>query len=274
MKKKKGGGGGGANWMDTYGDMVTLLLCIFVLLYSMSTISEDKWKALVQSFNPGGIPTNMENIKGGDGPSAEFDESGGVFDNPDAKEAEQEQIEKDMEELYEALKQMVGSSGLASSVQVTMQGGKVYVSFNDTVFFKADKAEILPGGQEVLAKVSTILESASKSIDEIRIQGHTAQATANKRNEPRGDYRLSFNRAMEVMLFIQDNTSIAPARMISEGMGQWRPRSSNATGETRAANRRVELIISGRDLDAEEFNKAMEEYLSYGEEGLTTAQDQ
>ena len=41
--KKKSGGGGGANWMDTYGDMVTLLLCFFVLLYSMSTISEDKW---------------------------------------------------------------------------------------------------------------------------------------------------------------------------------------------------------------------------------------
>ena len=44
MKKKKGGGGG-ANWMDTYGDMVTLLLCFFVLLYSMSTISEDKLRA-------------------------------------------------------------------------------------------------------------------------------------------------------------------------------------------------------------------------------------
>ena len=43
MPKKKGGGGGGANWMDTYGDMVTLLLCFFVLLYSMSTISEENW---------------------------------------------------------------------------------------------------------------------------------------------------------------------------------------------------------------------------------------
>ena len=50
--KKKSKGGGGANWMDTYGDMVTLLLCFFVLLYSMSTISEEKYKAIVLSFNP------------------------------------------------------------------------------------------------------------------------------------------------------------------------------------------------------------------------------
>ena len=49
--KKKSGGEGGANWMDTYGDMVTLLLCFFVLLYSMSTIDQDKWMIIVQSFN-------------------------------------------------------------------------------------------------------------------------------------------------------------------------------------------------------------------------------
>ena len=41
--KKKKSGGGGANWMDTYGDMVTLLLCFFVLLYSISSIDEQKW---------------------------------------------------------------------------------------------------------------------------------------------------------------------------------------------------------------------------------------
>ena len=49
--KKKSGGGGGANWMDTYGDMVTLLLCFFVLLYSISTVDQNKWILLVQSFN-------------------------------------------------------------------------------------------------------------------------------------------------------------------------------------------------------------------------------
>lgn len=51
IKRKKSSGGGGANWMDTYGDMVTLLLCFFVLLYSISSIDQTKWMLVVQSFN-------------------------------------------------------------------------------------------------------------------------------------------------------------------------------------------------------------------------------
>ena len=75
MKKKKSGGGG-ANWMDTYGDMVTLLLCFFVLLYSMSTISEENWKALVMSFNPLADLTIRE-VEGGDGPMSDANNQGG-----------------------------------------------------------------------------------------------------------------------------------------------------------------------------------------------------
>ena len=90
--KKKKGGGGGANWMDTYGDMVTLLLCFFVLLYSMSTISEDKWKAIVQSFNPKAVVTTTD-------PSG----MGGPFADPDVGDknpglSDQEAVENRSEE--------------------------------------------------------------------------------------------------------------------------------------------------------------------------------
>ena len=59
-KRKKGGGGGGANWMDTYGDMVTLLLCFFVLLYSISTLDQSKWIMIVKSFNPDAVDVRSE----------------------------------------------------------------------------------------------------------------------------------------------------------------------------------------------------------------------
>ena len=88
--KKKRSSGGGANWMDTYGDMVTLLLCFFVLLYSMSTISTENWKALVMSFNPKARQIMTEVPSGGDGPSADADSSGvmDTQDNPDGSEGQ------------------------------------------------------------------------------------------------------------------------------------------------------------------------------------------
>lgn len=52
MKKRGKSAESGANWMDTYGDMVTLLLCFFVLLYSISSVDQAKWEMLVKSFNP------------------------------------------------------------------------------------------------------------------------------------------------------------------------------------------------------------------------------
>ena len=64
LKKKKGGGEGGANWMDTYGDMVTLLLCFFVLLYSMSTIDQEKWMLIVQSFNKTALVSTDDTPRG------------------------------------------------------------------------------------------------------------------------------------------------------------------------------------------------------------------
>ena len=52
MKRRKKRADESGSWMDTYGDMVTLLLCFFVLLYSISSVDQEKWRAAVKSFNP------------------------------------------------------------------------------------------------------------------------------------------------------------------------------------------------------------------------------
>lgn len=235
----------GANWMDTYGDMVTLLLCFFVLLYSISTIDESKWKALVQSFNPNAIPAATVN-PGGDGPSSDSDLGAGVDPNPTPT---QEEIDDAMEELYEALKAYAAQTDSGTNIEVTKGDGYVFVSFNDAVFFYGDSYALRPEGEQVLTSVAEILDKASPYIDEIRVMGHTAQAYADRPNNPSNDRFLSSDRATVATIYIQEHaTTIAPARIVSVGYGQHRPIDSNETEESRSHNRRVEIAITGFDV--------------------------
>ena len=132
MRKKRSGGG--ANWMDTYGDMVTLLLCFFVMLYSMSTLDQEKWIALVESFNP----------------VAEAQHSGGVGEDTAAEGLTQQQVDDDIEKLYQSMREYIEEENLSTQISVTKGDGYVFVSFDNTVFFEGNRYTLRDEGKVVL----------------------------------------------------------------------------------------------------------------------------
>ena len=232
--KKKSSGGGGANWMDTYGDMVTLLLCFFVLLYSMSTIDQQKWAEVVKSFNPdilNDLPaSNQTDLQ---------------------EEPTVDEVKQALEALYTQMSDFAETSN--ATVSVSKGDGYVFISFNDAVFFDGDSYTLRADGRAALDGIVPALVEASPYIDELRVLGHTAQATADHTNDPAADRFLASNRATEVLLYLQENIGhdkLDPARIVSMGYGQWRPIAANETAESRVQNRRVELIIAGRGLDS------------------------
>lgn len=253
MKKKKSDGG--ANWMDTYGDMVTLLLCFFVLLYSMSTISEENWKAIVMSFNPNAVKTATI-TEGNDGPIADPD-----IEGSSGIGISQAQVDQDMEQLYEALKAYVSQSDAQSAISVTQGDGKIFISFREAVFFDGDSSILRREAYPILESISTMMSKAVSAIDEVRVLGHTAQGDPREPNDPVVDRTLSSQRATNVVIYIQTHSTLDPARLISEGIGQWRPVAENQTSEGRAQNRRVEMIISGRNV-AEELSDGIQMYVT------------
>lgn len=252
---KKRSGSGGANWMDTYGDMVTLLLCFFVMLYSMSQMDQSKWIALVQALNPTadihGTTTEVP---------------------PDGSVVTQEKIDSDMEEFYESMMEFVAQENLTSKVSVTKGSGYVFISFDDTVFFDGDSYILRDDGKVVLDQVSEFIAGVSDSVDEIRVLGHTAQARADQPNSVETDRFLASNRATVVTIYLQEKNIVDPARLVSVGYGQWRPISSNATAAERAGNRRVELLVTGLDLENEMGDDITQYYTmrAGGDSGETT----
>ena len=231
--KKKRGGSGGANWMDTYGDMVTLLLCFFVMLYYMSTMDKEKWIALVESFNPNAV---TQQIAAGDGHEV-------------TSELTQEQVDADIEKLYQAMKDYVEQENLTTQISITKGSGYVFVSFDNTVFFDGDSYVLRDDGKVVLDQVAKSIAQVSESIDEIRVLGHTAQEVPNSPNNPTSDRFLATNRAAVVTVYLQEKNIVDPARLVSVGYGQWRPVSDNDDAEGRAKNRRVELLVTGLDVE-------------------------
>lgn len=231
-KRKSGGGGGGANWMDTYGDLVTLLLCFFVLLYSISTLDQAKWIQVVKSFNPDA--KDVSQIVEDPNIDANDDVPGGV--DADA-----------FDDLFESLKQAVEEANLTSEVELFKGNGYTFITFRDNVFFDGDSSVIKEEGSDILAQFASILSEVSESVKEIQVLGHTTQADPNVPNNPENDRVLSAERAARVAAFIQQRTQVSPDKIVPLGYGQWRPIAPFDTAENRAKNRRVELLITKSD---------------------------
>ena len=163
----------------------------------------------------------------------------------------QEQIDEDIDSLFQAIQSYIQQTDQQSTITAAMDGGKIYISFGNTVFFDSESSYLRPEAKPVLNAVSEMLGAASESISEVRVLGHTAQGTPGEPNTVQRDRTLSSERATNVVIFIQEQDVIDPVKLISEGIGQWRPVATNDTSEGRAQNRRVEMIISGRNLQME-----------------------
>lgn len=246
MKKRKSAPEGGASWMDTYGDMVTLLLCFFVLLYSISTVDQAKWEMIVKSFNPDAEDVSQivtEERKEG---------------NEDVPGSMNEQAEEDFDELFEKLKMSVKEAGLTAEVDLYKGDGYTFVTFRDSIFFDGNSSVIKPEGKQILEKFAEIISGVSQSVKEIQVLGHTTQASASSNINVDTDRVLSAERAANVTVYLQQKTKVSPEKLVSVGYGQYRPIAPFDTEKNRAKNRRVELIIS----KAGSVEKSLDEYYS------------
>ena len=250
MGKRKKAEEGGANWMDTYGDLVTLLLCFFVLLYSISTVDQAKWIKIVKSFNPDA--KEVSQIVNSPSMDGDDDVPGGLNESEDMTMDE-------FDELFESLKKAVAEAGLESEVELFQGEGYTFITFRDNVFFDGDSSVIKEGGQSILGQFCSIMSGVSDSIKEIKVLGQTTQAEPTVVNEPVGDRVLSSERAARVAAFIQTRTNVAPENIVAIGYGQFRPIASFDTEENRMKNRRVELLITKSDSVEQSLEKYYEE---------------
>lgn len=267
-RPRKGGGGEDCgSWMDTYGDMVTLLLCFFVMLYSMSTLNQQKWEIFVKSIFPSSddnpqIAVNEE-ISDGEydvSGNLEFDETISDPENPD--------------ELYVALMEALNGSGV-EGVSISKEEGYTFLVFDKQTFFEGNRSNLTEEAIEILDVLCNVLQQYEPNIAQINIMGHTAQANPDRENNPRTDRILSAMRSAEVAAYIQEKDIMDPSKLVGLSYGQYRSVSTNETSEGRARNRRVEFVIIDQGADIKSMNDYYEEFTNSMDAGsvLVTGED-
>lgn len=271
MKRRSGGGGGGeGSWLNTYADMVTLLLCFFVLLYAISSVDKVKWEILVKSLNPNYAREVSQIVTNVDSKDGEFDVEGSM-DRP-AEDAIQ-----NFDDLYYTLVQAAEAMGLGNDVQIqksddssSAQGkdtssssassaasamgagaSAAFITFQDRVFFRGDDSALTDKGKEILKQFSKILGRANHLIGEVDVLGHTSQGDPKRPNNIRTDYTLSALRSMEVIVYLAQQKDIDTNKFVGEFFGQHKSIAKFDTAENRSKNRRVEILIlkKGSELD-------------------------
>lgn len=237
--KKSFDQGGGGEWMNTYADLVTLLLCFFVLLFTMSSVEEEKWEALVSSFRRlYGSEVVIED------PNANVDPGDIVIDPDDLG------LPDDFGELAEYFQQVVEENNFAGDVQITGNEYVVFIQFNNNLLFDPNSSNLRQPAKEFLNIIGDSINHMNEKIKMIRINGHTAVATVST-GENVTDRELSTQRANSVLMYLEDVKEVEPKKLIAIGYGRNYPIADNSTEPGRAKNRRVEIIIMAENTPTE-----------------------
>lgn len=233
--------GSSYNWMDTYGDLVTNLLCFFVLLYSFSTIDSNKWQALVGSFTGGStrvVETFTEQTVREDPINVE----GIVRTDDDSQNALNDENQDEFDALYYAIKTYVEDNNWEAEILVTKQDDTILVRFMDVVLFDSGKAYIRNDGKDVLDNIFQLIGDNLSAVRMVRIEGHTDNVPIHTA-EFKNNWELSMGRANAVLEYFIQSGWISMDKLSAAAYGEYQPVENNDTVEGRAANRRVDFVI-------------------------------
>lgn len=248
MRKKKKSSSQCANWLDTYSDMVTLLLTFFVLLFSMTTMNAEKWKKLVSALQTrnGTAPTSAASVNLNNLVLPKTSSSSAKTSSASASAVKNVNKVTNFDDLYPYFKNYVVKNNLQTQVGIYKGNGYTFLSFRNSIFFSGDSAALQPQGKKLLDFLCDAMSGIPNQIGEVRFYGHTAKVSDTNTTERQAfDRGLSSDRAKNVLLYVQSKRIIGGEKMVSEGYGEYRPFvKDDGTEATRAKNRRVEIYIS------------------------------
>ncbi len=238
-KKTKGNSGsGGGSWMTTFSDLMSLLLTFFILLFSMSNVSNEKFTQAAQSLSSSLIGGG-EGIMDGVIVPFEDDNTGTNETVVPAEELEAPGLDPALIEIYNRVINFVEKNDLEDKVIITADSKGVYVNVSNAILFGKESASISREGRSVLKSVGKLLNQLD---NRVVIEGHTDDIP-NAYGQYPTNWELSVGRAVSVLRYLNENEHVDARRLSAVGYGENQPLAPNNSEENRARNRRVNIVV-------------------------------
>lgn len=247
-------------WAIPYGDLITLLLAFFVVMYAISNVNEGKYRVLSSSIREAFHGTeaqdpaatalsdgllSAEALIGTPGaaallPLAEQARSDLPIDS-EARQRLQDtalQVGAQLDAIQRQVERALGPLILSDQVTVSREGLWIEVDIRSDVLFASGSAVLEAEAREAILQLATVLRELP---NELRVEGHTDNQPIASAVFP-SNWELSAGRAASVIRLLEER-GVDPRRMAAVGFGEKRPIADNTSPVGRAANRRVVLVI-------------------------------
>ena len=232
-------------WLVSYADFITLLFAFFVVMYSISSINEGKYKVLSESLV--GVFSEPERaIKpipiGEEKPRTTEPDRSMIEDNPNSSTSSEDPSDP-LQQIASSMRDAFGD--LIASEQLTVRGNELWIEI------ELNSSLLFPSGDAVPNEMAfTLIEKVAKILapyeNPIHVEGFTDNLPISTAQYP-SNWELSTARAASIVRMLAMD-GVNPGRLAAVGYGEFQPVADNATDEGRSRNRRVVLVIS-RNLD-------------------------
>lgn len=252
-------------WVISYADFITLLFAFFVVMYSISSVNEGKYKVLsdslvtvfhAQSRTIDPVTVGEQQLRATNDQLIQLPVPGefparddykytveGVFDDAEVRSLKQgemrdneiDRLSKLSEQMATTLEQQLKSG----EVEIKSNGEWIEVNIQASVLFPSGSAVLQPEAQTILGNLALVLKD---STNPVHVEGYTDDVPIETPQFP-SNWELSAARAASVVRLFQEQ-KLDPARLAAVGYAEFHPVADNKTEEGRARNRRISLVIS------------------------------
>ncbi|MDY0331367.1 MAG: flagellar motor protein MotD [Thiomonas sp.] len=236
-------------WLVSYADFITLLFAFFVVMYSISSLNEGKYKVLSQTMIAAftGQPTTPNPVPVGQ----PFNSTPSAVDLPPLPKPQKpeiiqpgrggpaaKEVQKALQGVAQKIEELLAGAIRKGDVRVRLTPLGVVIDIHDTVLFASGQAALTPQARDLLDQIAGVLQGVPYPI---QVNGYTDDRPINTPQFP-SNWALSSARAVSVVeMFIAQG--VKPEQLVAAGYGQYHPVESNDTAKGRAANRRVSVVI-------------------------------